>query len=331
MTDGNQEITIYLRSASEGTYSFNTSKTSNYAIIYDLYEIPQDFARATVGQDDQVFISVEGKFSFTGISEITGTFNLRAVNGVGEVNVKEGKFTSVPVTTLNVDDCLLTKITKGASYMQFIYNSKQKVILQYVNVATYRRSGNLLTFCYHKGALWPSISTSNVGTQTYKGLVWPCLNYTDWSEPGSPMSNETYEFDGDRRVVKIKSGDCGAGQFCRPFYTTASYSASSNISKISLFYKTGNTGIYQSDLEFLEYDQKKNPYALLSKSMGVPQIFSNNNELSGVGYKLQNIYYGGYKPEIFTYEYVYNGSNYPTRVTSNPGSKITEYEYWGCN
>jgi len=200
-------------------------------------------AIATVIKGDKVFTP------FSGVVSIKGTHRILSVH----LSFKLWKCQKIfsgrafwPLTKLLFETCLLENINTGRyDSTAYIYGLDKKVVMELKNYDS-------KIYYYKDGMLWPSIHNA-------AGQI---LNY----------NKRSYLYDPNGRVIAIENYPISQGPYYS-FKATISYDNAGNIMRSSTNeWVAHNSEISRTD--YTAFDSYKSPNALLSKSWGVPQIFS---------------------------------------------------------
>lgn len=294
LKDEEQEIIIYLSSLAEGSYKFVPNTSQPFA---------KDYAVAMVTRGDKIFTAQSGELKVSNISELEASFNFiaqyynRSSNKFEEIKVERGKFSHLPLTPLTPDDCLLVKTTDGGTSTQFVYDSEKKVVFVIAN-------SYLQVFKYYQGVVWPS-------TLSAQGRVDCYLE-----------RNNCYKYNEKGNVIKTYCFDCPRSE------VNAEYDSEGNITKQSSY--TGTNSPVVTSVEYLQYDNKKNPFALLAKSFGgyVYKVYSVNNAINALRVPAYQISYPPHPVALNeTNMHEYNPAGYPVKTVTSPSGHVITYEY----
>lgn len=222
------------------------------------------------------------------------------------MEIKRGKFGHLPVAPLLFDNCLLGKIAQGTSFTQYIYGSDKRIICEY-SLAT-SQLYRIAFYHYKNGVIWPSTLNNEGQVHLYNDYFYfydalgrvTSTKFNSRLGGAPPATEEEILYDAQGNIVNHK-------------YITGGSMSPSLIS-----------------IQYLGYDDKKNPYALLAKSMGRrPMVFSFNNVISS--FSTVNYYtVTPYNTPQSTISYDYNPQGYPIKSVTNPGQSTLNYEYLGC-
>lgn len=294
LKDDKQEIIIYLSGLVEGsTYNFKEYGVAN------LIEPPSgNYAVASLVRDNRIFKAQSGEITLLKGkgSKIEATFNFTA----NSFQVKGGEVSAASVNFLETGDCLLRMVNSVSAYHQYIYGSRKQVVFELISGGAIGGGSFFYIIPYHylDGVIWPSQLNAEGRVREFEGTL--------------------YSYDTSGKLILIEDKYASNGEIV--------YTAEGNLVKTSIPGHRSTEVLY-----YLTYDDKKNPYSLLAKSVGGrPFAFSLNNSLSSLS--RVNGSATAYS-DVDTYQttmYNYNLLGYPTTAVTNPGAQTITYEYSGC-